>query len=265
MRATLLRLELPRRPRITLEPAPVRHVRPDVPWSPMPYGAPELKRVARDYLTLATFVACVSACAVFAVSYAAKTLLTHPVVERSVVIVPYRELAAPPPLNQSDAPPPVAITTAVAQPSIGIAVPVPDAQAPPEQTIASQQEIAALTPMAAAPSPGDEIIVQPPADEELPKFGEYVYAEELPEAITRVAPVYPDVARDASVDGTVMVQALVGRDGRVKDTRVVQSVPMLDHAAVEAVRQWVFKPALSNNRPVAVWVAIPVRFTLQGR
>jgi protein TonB len=96
----------------------------------------------------------------------------------------------------------------------------------------------------------------------LPKFGEYVYVEELPEAITKVPPNYPDLAREANVDGTVMVQALVGKDGKVKDTKVVKSIPMLDQAATEAVRQWVFKPALSNNKPVAVWVAVPVRFSL---
>jgi TonB family protein len=58
--------------------------------------------------------------------------------------------------------------------------------------------------------------------------------EELPEAITKVAPTYPDIAREAGVDGTVMVQALVGKDGRVKDTRVVKSIPMLDAAAAAA-------------------------------
>jgi protein TonB len=110
---------------------------------------------------------------------------------------------------------------------------------------------------------GDQIIVAPPSEEELPQFGQYVYVEELPEAITKAAPLYPDIAREAGVDGQVVVQALVGKDGRVKDTRVVKSIPMLDQAAVDAVKQWVFKPALSNNKPVAVWVAVPVRFSLK--
>jgi len=109
---------------------------------------------------------------------------------------------------------------------------------------------------------GSDLVVAPPSEDELPKFGEYVYVEELPEAVTKVPPVYPDMAREASVDGTVLVQALVGKDGKVKDTKVVKSIPMLDAAAVAAVKQWVFKPALSNNKPVAVWVAVPVRFTL---
>jgi protein TonB len=64
------------------------------------------------------------------------------------------------------------------------------------------------------------------------------------------------------MEGTVIVQALVGKDGRVKDTKVVKSVSVLDDAAVAAVKRWVFKPALSNNKPVAVWVAVPVKFSL---
>jgi len=154
----------------------------------------------------------------------------------------------------------VAVTQPVAPPTVGVAVPVPDAEAPPEQTIASQEELAQSTP--GVDTEGDKIVVAPPTEEELPKFGEYVYVEELPEAITKVSPDYPEIAREASVDGTVMVQALVGKDGKVKDTRVVKSIPMLDASAIAAVKQWVFKPALSNNKPVAVWVAVPVKFTL---
>ena len=101
-----------------------------------------------------------------------------------------------------------------------------------------------------------------PDVEVLPAFGQDVYVDEMPEPITRVIPTYPDAARAAGVQGTVMVQALVDRKGLVRDTRVVLSVPMLDDAAVEAVKQWIFRPALANGAPVAVWVAIPVHFSL---
>jgi TonB family protein len=101
-----------------------------------------------------------------------------------------------------------------------------------------------------------------PGDEGNPKFGEYVYVEELPEAIVKVPPEYPAEARKMGVDGTVMVQALVDRSGNISDTRVIKSIPLLDNAAVAAVRQWKFKPAMSKGNPVAVWVAVPIRFTL---
>jgi protein TonB len=230
----------------------------------MPYGAPELREVARKYMFRAVLAATGAAVVLYFLSMGGVGLLKRAPKETRVVVVPYRELAAPPPLSQDAPPPQVAIAQPVAPPTVGVAVPVPDAQAPPEQTIASQEELATSMPsMSNTGEGGDQIIVAPPSDEELPQFGQYVYVEELPEAITKAAPLYPDIAREAGVDGQVVVQALVGKDGRVKDTRVVKSIPMLDQAAVDAVKQWVFKPALSNNKPVAVWVAVPVRFSLK--
>lgn len=226
----------------------------------MPYGAPELKEVARKYMFRGVLFGSGAFMTVFLLTFGTSALLRSRPHETSVVVVPYRELQAPPPLTQNEPPPQVEVAVPITPPTVGVAVPVPDAEAPPEQTIASQEEIAQTTP---GVNTGDgELVVAPPSEDELPKLGDYVYVEELPEAVTKVAPDYPDLARSANVDGTVLVQALVGKDGRVKDAKVVKSIAMLDAAAVAAVRQWVFKPALSNNKPVAVWVAVPVRFTL---
>ena len=93
--------------------------------------------------------------------------------------------------------------------------------------------------------------------------GEYVYGEELPVAVEKVRPVYPEDARRADLEGRVVVLALVGKDGHVKDWCIVESIPQLDAAAVAAVQKWVFRPAMSGGEPVAVWVAVPVSFTLQ--
>jgi len=226
----------------------------------MPYGAPELKEVAQKYMVRAVLVASGAWVLIYMLSFGTSFLLAHRPHETSVIVVPYRELAPPPPLTQNEPPPQVQVAQPVAPPAVAVPVPVPDAEAPPEQTIASTEDIANTT--VGEDTKGDNIVVAPPSEDELPQFGQYVYVEELPEAITKVPPVYPDLAREANVDGTVMVQALVGKDGKVKDTRVVKSISMLDEAAVKAVKQWVFKPALSNNKPVAVWVAVPVRFSL---
>lgn len=96
------------------------------------------------------------------------------------------------------------------------------------------------------------------------QYDTYIYVEELPEAIVRVPPSYPDLAREAGVEGTVLTAALVCACGEIQDVHVVQSIPMLDQAAVDAVRQWLFKPALEGGEPVAVWVHIPVRFSLHS-
>jgi TonB family protein len=96
----------------------------------------------------------------------------------------------------------------------------------------------------------------------MPQPGDRVEMDEPPEALERVPPDYPTWARNRNVSGTVMVQALVGRDGRVKRTLVVKSIPELDDYAVAAVKQWTFKPARAKGEPVAVWVTVPVAFTL---
>lgn len=86
-----------------------------------------------------------------------------------------------------------------------------------------------------------------------------------PEQITPLAPVYPvypKAARDAGIQGTVMVMAQVLADGSVGEARVVKSIPGLDEAAVLAVKQYRFRPARQQGKPVAMWVGVPVKFTL---
>jgi TonB family protein len=117
--------------------------------------------------------------------------------------------------------------------------------------------------MVAGDPQGDKPAPAPPGPGHRPEFGEYVYVEELPEAVTKVPPMYPDDARESKVQGVVVVQALVIEDGSVADCRIVSSIPLLDEAAIAAVRQWRFKPALTAGKPVAVWVAVPIRFSLQ--
>ncbi len=85
----------------------------------------------------------------------------------------------------------------------------------------------------------------------------------LPQVIRKVPAAYPPAARRDRIEGTVVVQALVGKEGRVRETKITHSVPALDAAAVRSVRRFVFKPAVSNGKPVAVWVAVPVRFSLR--
>jgi len=180
--------------------------------------------------------------------------------EDRVVTVPYRELQAPPPLQNT--PPPVTVAPPTAAPSAGIPLPTEEEQIEEEQTIATQDELSQTIGTGETGGTGDSLVIAPPSEEAMPGYGEYVYVEELPEAITKVMPEYPDLARQSSMEGTVVVQALVGKDGRVKDTRIAKSNPVFDQAAEKAVKQYVFKPALSNNKPVAVWVAVPIRFVL---
>lgn len=98
----------------------------------------------------------------------------------------------------------------------------------------------------------------------MPRPGDTSYVEDPPEPITKTPPLYPEEARRAGIQGVVTVEALIGKDGLVKSTRVLVSIPALDAAAEEAVRRWSFKPARLDGKPVAIRAAIPVRFTLHG-
>ena len=100
----------------------------------------------------------------------------------------------------------------------------------------------------------------PPDPTPTPNPGEHVFVEELPEAITKVQPIYPKEAREAGIEGKVVIQALVVEDGSVAETKVQVSIPALDAAASECVRQWKFKPATAKGKPVRVWIAVPIAF-----
>jgi periplasmic protein TonB len=78
-----------------------------------------------------------------------------------------------------------------------------------------------------------------------------------------VAPAYPELARRARVQGIVIIEAMIGADGRVEQARVGRSQPLLDDAALAAVRQWEYTPTLLNGRPTPVIMTVTVVFRLQ--
>ena len=82
-----------------------------------------------------------------------------------------------------------------------------------------------------------------------------------PTKVKDVKPVYPAIAQSARVDGRVTIEATIGTDGKVSDAKVVQSIPLLDQAALDAVRQWEYTPTLLNGVPVPVLVTVSINFT----
>jgi protein TonB len=174
-------------------------------------------------------------------------------------VIRMQTLPPPPPLSSAP-PPPVIPNQPIVKPTIGTPVPVADALAP-EQTIMTQQEIAAFNaPVGLGSGTGRDSLVI--ASDDMPSEGEFVYYEDEPTPVTHPDPVYPAFAREAQISGKVVLHVLVGKDGRVHDVKVIRSVTGLDQAAVDAIKKWVFKPALSNNKPVAVWVEVPMDFRL---
>jgi protein TonB len=80
--------------------------------------------------------------------------------------------------------------------------------------------------------------------------------------IAQVNPVYPALAKQARVAGTVRLTAIIGRDGTIRNLQVMSGHPLLTPAALEAVKQWRYQPTLLNDEPVEVITQIDVNFTL---
>ncbi len=78
-----------------------------------------------------------------------------------------------------------------------------------------------------------------------------------------VKPVYPDAAKSAKIQGVVIIEATIGADGKIIGAKVLRSVPMLDQAALDAVKQWEFSPTRLNGKPVPVKMTVTVNFKLQ--
>lgn len=85
-----------------------------------------------------------------------------------------------------------------------------------------------------------------------------------PRKTREIKPVYPEIARKARIEGVVILEITVSKQGKVRDVKVLRGLAMgLTEAAVEAVKQWEYEPSTLNGRPVEVLVTVTVRFNLQ--
>ena len=169
-------------------------------------------------------------------------------------------LPPPPPTKQ-----PLAVPRA---PSSGDAVPLeaPNGVAPEDSSRKPDEPMPGfvdggatgidLTAMVPPPPP-------PPPQASTPTGPVRIHAGIDPPRKTRdVAPEYPVMARSTGAQGVVIIEATIDVDGNVAGTRVLRSIPLLDAAALDAVRQWKYAPARLNGSPVAVLVTVTVNFVL---
>jgi len=183
-------------------------------------------------------------------------------------------IAAPePPAPIAGAPPAAAApvahkATPAATPAPAAVQPVPQARSTPP-TPSNRQLAQALRTLplrgntavselrlpAAVPVPAEE---QPPAPERI-RVGGNVQQTKL---ISQPRPLYPPLAKQARIEGSVHLQAVIAKNGTIADLKVLSGHPLLIQSALEAVRQWVYAPTLLNGNPVEVVTQIDVNFTL---
>ena len=207
----------------------------------------------------------VAACVVIAPLMATDVLPTP-----RTVIGAFAAQPAPPPPPPPAAPPSVRATKpSPLTPSSSVApIEAPDS-IEPEETTASAigrpggapgglpdgvVDGPGLLPAMPVPPPPPSIPTQP-----LPVGGKI----KEPAKLRHVAPIYPTIAQQARIEGIVIIEAIIGVDGRVKEARVLRSKPLLEQAALDAVMQWLFTPTLLNGVPVPVKMTVTVSFQLR--
>lgn len=241
-----------------------------VPTGFISYGAYELKRSYQKNLGLGVILAGLLHLVIIGgFVFYTKASEEIPEAKGVVRIKTLAELAAPPSLSQTQAPQIAVAAPTVAPPSVGIPEAVPDEEAPEEVTIATQAELGKIADLSATNiigRGGDSIAIEIPEEEYLPPPEEFVPYDEAPLPIKEVQPDYPPLARQAGIEGVVWVKALVDKNGKVRDAIIFKpsgASAGFEESALAAVKQNEYKPAISNNQPVAVWVVFPVRFSLK--
>jgi protein TonB len=175
----------------------------------------------------------------------------------------------PPPPPPVAAAPPSKTTTAPPDPTIAPTEPSPqivaEPAAPPAPNTGPGVEGGLPEGLAGSTSIGTMPIavpVPPPAPA-LPKLHRVGGDIAVPKKIKDVRPVYPALALTSRISGTVVIEATIGADGRVQNARVIESIALLDQAALNAVRQWQFTPTRLNGVPIPVIMTVTIDFLLQ--
>lgn len=106
------------------------------------------------------------------------------------------------------------------------------------------------------------VVREPPAAPQQPTRIATGGAVQAAKLVKRIIPVYPPLAKQARISGTVKLMGIISREGRIINLQVISGHPLLIPSAVEAVRQWVYEPTLLNKQPVEVVAPIDVNFTL---
>jgi len=187
-----------------------------------------------------------------------------------IVIKSKSELIAPPSLSQQQEQVRVKTEQRKIPQAITKIEAVPDEEAPEEVEIATQDELANLAPVAPVEDLEDlgvNMDVDNILDELLPSPDEFIPYEDPPIQVKQIQPTYPPLAQRAGVEGVVWINALVDKEGKVRDVKIVKESGAnagFEEAAVEAAYATVWRPAIANGQPVALWVTYKVEFKLKN-
>ena len=199
----------------------------------------------RKYLEIGAIVVL----GIFTVVLYAVPKFTTEVLIQEEYVAPIENIEIPPETQQFDKPPPPA------RPSIPIES--EDEEIDEDFTI-EETDLEDFEILDEPPPPPESSVIFIAYDEPPEPMGGYTAIQK--------AVVYPEIAREAGIEGTVIVQATIGKDGRVKETIILKGIPKtgLDEAAMDAIKTIKWKPAYQRDKPVTVRISVPVVFRLKN-
>lgn len=233
------------------------------------YGSLEIKRAYRKNMATGIIIAAlimiasISSYRLFAKLNAAEISIVRAPAPDSVILLP----PPFPPIYEDPKP----ARTAIEKPILksGIPIPVPDEDAPENATIPSQSELDEIInrsrPTDSSWS-GNIVVNIENVEQLIPPPDIFIPVDEMPQAIEMVAPIYPEMARIAGLQGEVWVKVYVDKNGDVRDVIIFKASGAnagFEESAIAAARQTEWKPAISNGRPVGLWVSYKIEFRLK--
>ncbi len=229
-----------------------------------------LKKIYDFNLTRGLIIALAFHFTVIFMYYAGAVLLKSEEI-KTVKFIDANELYNAPPL-QEVVPPAVRIDkTETTEPATGVPLIVPDDEAKPDQTFLTQEEIKTQISSAPVSYGGDEGEVTVDISRSIeqlsrdPGIDEFVPVQQMPIIINKVRPEYPNLARQANMEGKIILKGLIDENGTVTRVVVLGGDDIFRDAAVDALYRTKFKPAINGGRAVKVWITYPFIFKLKDR
>ena len=147
----------------------------------------------------------------------------------------------------------------------GTPVPVPEVELKEDKPFPTQEQLSQTGPVAGEGSGGGIMIPDSVRGDLLGDDLEGITPDVFPVLMKIAVPLYPEVAMKKRIGGTVWLNVLVDRRGSVTSARVLKSdAEELNQAAMDAARKYAFTPGIYRNKPIPVWVSIPVEFRYEG-
>ncbi len=199
--------------------------------------------------------------------------LSRPPMSRTITLTT-STFAPPPSLSESEIAPALNLALPkLAPPAMAIPKPVAEEIETDDSQIMTQEQLkktidAIAETSAVADMENIDINVEIPQEDEIPDASVFTPFEQAPQVVKRVQPNYPPIAQSAAVGGQVIVQFYVDKNGDVKKAKAIKATPPglgFEEAAVDAIMQWKFTPALQREHPVGVWVAQTIKFEIKNK